>query len=409
MKKHIGLLVILLQFGFAGAQSPWPSESWNAATPLTSVMNSAGLLELSGLHWNPENNRLYVVHGDGRLRVMELNTTSNTFTQIGNKAISGGPEGITQANYGADQFYTIDENNYMIRQYSHTPNFSSVTLTKSWNLLVSPSPMEDTGNTGPEGIVFIPDANLAAAGFISSETDLPYTSVKGAGGLFFIAHQDGGYIWVFDINPNVNNDFVYVGKYKTNRNESCDLSFDRSTGLLYILHNTGSNYIEVTNLALAAVAETKFETVSEYLISNPTDGNNNIEGFALMPKCGATVTGSAWLCRDVENDEAAAIKIDAIRWFNPYVTDGTCGPLAVQNFETEHLAVYPNPGNNQITISGKLPADFSIRWLDALGKTVQKYEHVSKTVFDVTALQKGIYIIEISDGKTTSTLKWIKK
>ena len=42
-------------------------------------------------------------------------------------------------------------------------------------------------------------------------------------GLVFIAHQNGGYLWVFDVNPNVTDDFAFVGKYKTNRNESCDL------------------------------------------------------------------------------------------------------------------------------------------------------------------------------------------
>lgn len=408
MMKRIGLVFFLLFISMSNAQSAWPSESWSTATPLTSVMNSTGLLELSGLHWNPESNRLYVVHGDGRLRVLQLNTITNTFAQIGNRIISGGPEGVTQANYSADQFYTIDENNYLIKQYSNTPGFSSVTLTASWNLLIPPSPMEDTGNTGPEGIVFIPDANLINAGFTSSVTGQPYTSVKGAGGLFFIAHQDGGYIWVFDINPNVSNDFAYVGKYKTNRNESCDLAFDRSTGLLYILHNTGSNYIEVTDLSLAPVSETQFNTVSEYFIANPPDDNVNIEGFAIMPKCDFAITGSAFLCRDVENDEATAIGQDAIRWFNPYTADGTCEALATESFTGNAISVCPNPGQNQITLSGKLSTDFSIRWIDATGKVVRMIEHTGKTVYDVSGFQSGMYIIEIADGTNMLRTKWIK-
>ncbi|MEI2422326.1 hypothetical protein V6O07_18745, partial [Arthrospira platensis SPKY2] len=98
---------------------------------------------------------------------------------------------------------------------------------------------------GPEGISFVPDNWLQTSGFVSSQTGQPYTSTKGMGGLMFIAHQDGGFVWVFDINPNQTNDFLYVGKYKTSRTESCGLSFDSSTGMLYILHNVGDNFLEV--------------------------------------------------------------------------------------------------------------------------------------------------------------------
>jgi len=84
--------------------------------------------------------------------------------------------------------------------------------------------------------------------------------------LIFIAHQDGGYVWVFDVNPAVTNDFAYVGKYKTNETESCDAAFDRSTGLLYILHNTGDNYLEVTDMTTTLVSgEYKFATKKNFI------------------------------------------------------------------------------------------------------------------------------------------------
>lgn len=406
---RILILLSLMLTGWAKAQTAWPSESWNAATPLTSVMNAGGLLELSGLHWNPETNRLYVVHGDGRVRILQLDEATNTFTQIGNKTISSGPEGITQANLSANEFYTIDENNYEIRKYTHNATFSTVTEARHWDLLVAPSPMQDTGNTGPEGIVFIPDANLTAAGFISSETEMPYTSTKGAGGLFFIAHQDGGYIWVFDINPEVTDDFAYVGKYGTNRTESCDLAFDRSTNLMYILHNTGSNYVEVTDLSLAMTGETKFNTVAEYFISNPTS-NVNIEGFSITPKCADPENVSVWLCRDVENDEATEIKQDAIRWFNPFVSGGDCMPLKTENFVTEDLnSVYPNPGSDQVTIHSKINENFTVRFINALGQVVLETDASNGNTINIAALETGIYIIEIKNKRSFSKLKWIKK
>jgi len=409
MMKRIAVLFFFFVSIASFAQSPWPSENWSTATPLTSVMNSSGLLELSGLHWNPITNRLYMVQ-DGRLRVLQLNTTSNTFSQVGNHTMVVGAEGITQADYNANTFYVVDENAYMIRQYIHPANFGSLTMNASWNLLNAPSPMVNTGNTGPEGIVFIPDANLAAAGFTSSVTGQPYVSTKGAGGLFFIAHQDGGYIWVFDLNPNVNNDFVFVGKYKTGRNESSDLAFDRSTGLLYILHNIGANYLEVTDLTLAPVSETKFTTVSEYYLPNPGDGNTNIEGFAIMPKCESLVTGSAFLCRDVESDEDDAIKLDAIRWFNPYAADGTCVPLETESFGQETVSVYPNPVSDRFTIAIEGNSEKKITVYNALGQIVwNEQSTVSSIEITTHSWPAGTYFLTVESQGKTRTQKILKK
>ncbi|MBP6335615.1 MAG: fibronectin type III domain-containing protein [Bacteroidia bacterium] len=297
----------------------WPAESWTEADNLTSAMDPNGLTELSGLFWNGIKNTLLVSHGDGRLRVLQLNSSSNTFAQIANLSIPGGPEGITQVNLNADEFYTIDENIYEIRKYSHNTGFTSATLMNSWNILAAPSIMTNTGNTGPEGIAFVPDSFLTAAGFISESTGLPYTSVKGMGGLIFIAHQNLGQVWVFDVNPNVNNDFAYVGKYSTGKSESCDLAFDRSTGLMYILHNVGANTLEVTNLtsALNGSSPRKFTTIREYEVANPA-GNVNIEGFAITNKYSDSTNVRVWLCRDVESVESSSYKADCLRHFNPF-------------------------------------------------------------------------------------------
>src|SRR5436190_14239231 len=116
--------------GISYSQTAWPSESWTSAVNLTSVMSSTGLTELSSLFWNSSTNRLYVSHGDGRLRVLQYNPGTNIFSQLADKIYSGGPEGITQANLNVNEFYTIDEDNYEIRKYTHFPDFSSLTKDK---------------------------------------------------------------------------------------------------------------------------------------------------------------------------------------------------------------------------------------------------------------------------------------
>ncbi len=377
-------------------------------------MDSGGVTDLSGLHFNPTNNRLYAVQGDGRLRVLQWNTTTNTFAQIANEAIDGGPEGITQANLYANEFYTIDENNYEIRRYTHTTNFSSVTEFKHWNLLNAPSPMQDTGNIGPEGIVFIPDSFLSSIGFVSQQTGQLYTSVKGLGGLFFVAHQDEGNVWVFDVNPNTNNDFAYVGKYQTNHEESCDLAFDRSTGLLYILHNiAGNNRLEVTNLTTTFNGVTrKFVYSKDYLITNPTGNNDNIEGFALTPKCPETGITSAWLCRDVENNESQAIQDDAIRWFPNFVADGSCEILANNHFEaTKNLVIAPNPVSNYLRIDGEFQSNSTIQVFNSIGQIVleKKTPNSLTEWLDVSQLKSGIYLVTVEQMGINSSAKFAKE
>jgi hypothetical protein len=377
-------------------------------------MDSGGVTDLSGLHFNPTNNRLYAVQGDGRLRVLQWNTATNSFSQIGNKAIDGGPEGITQANLYANEFYTIDENNYEIRRYTHSSNFSIVTEFKHWNLLNSPSPMQDTGNIGPEGIVFIPDSFLSSIGFVSQQTGQLYTSVKGLGGLFFVAHQEEGNVWVFDVNPNTNNDFAYVGKYETNHEESCDLAFDRSTGLLYILHNiVGNNRLEVTNLSTTSngVAR-KFVYSKDYLITNPTGNNDNIEGFALTPKCPETGITSAWLCRDVENNESQSTQEDAMRWFPTFVADGSCEILANNHFESSrNLVVSPNPVSSRLRIDSEFQSNSTIQVFNSIGQIILQKKTLNSFTewLDVSQLNTGIYLISVQHLGRISNAKFVKE
>lgn len=323
--KALGLsLLSVLSFSYCNVNhNTLDQSSWTSGTNLTEVLNKKGAIELSGLHWNPTKNQLFAIQDDGLLHIIQLNKNSNSFEQIGNLSSLGSPEGITQVEFNDNEFYTIDETSYEIRKYSYSSDFTSAQLEKKWNLLIGPSFMPNTGNDGAEGIAFVPDKYLKNIGFISSETDEPYVSKKGMNGLIFIAHQKKGMIWVYDINPLKDDDFIFVGKYKTNSNESCDLEFDRSTGLMYILHNDQENTLEVTDLTSElALGKRKLTTIKEYQIPS-SDDNNNIEGFAITPKFADSTHVSVWLCRDINKRENKAVKKDAIRWFKSFNAIGT--------------------------------------------------------------------------------------
>lgn len=318
MRKYLLSLVIGCILAFISclgyAQSTFPSVNWSNAQNISSALPSESY-ELSGLYWNDFKKQLFIVCDGGKLVVLNFNASSNSYTTLANINNLGGPEGITQVDNTTNEFYTVDENTYQIRKYALSSNYTSVTLRNSWNLLAAPSPMTDTGNTGPEGLTFVPDWFLKRVGFISSATGKAYSSSKGMNGLIFIAHQSGGYVWAFDVNPAVNDDFLYVGKYKTGEDESCDLAFDNSTGLMYILHNTGSNFLEVTDLSTTLSSGVyKFNTSAEYFVPNPSSGSKNVEGFTLSPKYSNNAKVMAWFCRDVTSSSESA---DCLRWFYP--------------------------------------------------------------------------------------------
>jgi hypothetical protein len=274
--------------------------------------------------------------------------------------------------------------------------------------------MQDTNNSGPEGIVFIPDSFLSSIGFVSQQTGQLYTSVKGLGGLFFVAHQDGGNIWVFDVNPNTDNDFAYVGKYQTNHPESCDLAFDQSTGLLYILHNiAGNNRLEVTNLTTTLNgAGRKFVHSKDHIITNPTGNNDNIEGFALTPKCPENGIASAWLCRDVENNESQSIQEDALRWFPTFIADGSCEILANDHFESiRNLVVSPNPVSSQLRIDGEFQSNSTIQVFNSIGQIIldRKTLHNYTEWLDVSQFSRGIYLVSLQYMGMNNTVKFAKE
>lgn len=316
--KSISLTVALFLL-LAACQSETNSKDildWNTGKNITKNMSKNGVNELSGLHWSPALNRLYAIQDNGGLHILQMDTVKGKLRQIAHLEGLGGPEGVTQVTDNPDEFYTIDEKSCEIRRYTHADDFSSLTMVGSWNLKAAPSNMTLLNNEGPEGIEFVPDRYLKH--FVSSITGKPYRSAKGMNGLLFIAHQEKGLIWVYDVNPLKNNDFAFVGTYRSSRDESCDLAFDRSTGLLYMLHNASRNYLEATDLSTTVEGGAyRFVTTREYLIPK-VPGNDNIEGFALSPEQGTGSSCNAWLCRDVDSHEKGKDRKDCLRWFKGF-------------------------------------------------------------------------------------------
>ncbi len=276
-----GLIWVFMLINAVHAQHAWPAESWTSSVNLTSL--DAGFsINMSGQFWNPLKRDLYVVSNSGIFwRLKEggpLGFMIDTTGGLAKWSPGGDLEDITQANYSDNSVFVMNEAGY-IQEYSVAVN-GTTSVLHSWDIRAQAAP--NLGD-GPEGIAFVPDEWLSYNGFVDQNNN-PYTSVNGMGGLIFVAHQTGGYIYVFDLNRS-NNTYIFVGKYATAYTESSGLAFDRSVGKLFIWHNTGSNYIEVTEMKSYDLGSGIRKFYPQTSFYGPRSGN--LEGIAFTPSSAA--------------------------------------------------------------------------------------------------------------------------
>jgi len=292
---------------------PWPGETWQEAENLTHL-DPDFKKNMSSATWNPVTRTFWVCCNGGPSAFWALVETgegvSKTFKIATNGAgvrakfvlPSGDFEGICQADYNEQVVYVMAEGADLIQEYDVSV-YGRPVLNRQWNISAN-VPAYD-GSSGSEGITFVPDEWLAFYNFVDRNGN-PYTSRGGMGGLMFVAHQNGGRIYVFDLNRR-NGSFTYVGSFRTRRSESSDLEFDRSLGLLYVWHNTGPNYLEVTYLSTYMNGGERYLLpIAEFL--GPKGGN--LEGIGILPDSDA----NNWcLVTDDDNQDGAALM-----WFKRF-------------------------------------------------------------------------------------------
>lgn len=309
MKKAIYILIMLggmLCSSQSHAQSPWPAEANTSAIKLTSVDAELNDVNMSGAFWNPVTRTLWLANNYGRFCALVEDGAGSFMiaTNSGGTQASWAPggdlEAICQVNYNDQIVYLLDENS-SICEYD-VSNYGVVSQTHSWNITAE---CPEISGAGPEGITFVPDEWLSHQGFRSASGAL-YTSTNGMGGLMFVGHQSGGYVHVFDLTP-LGTTYGYVGKFKTSRTETAGLEFDRSTGKLYIWHNTGANYLEVAELnSYVDGSDRRLRTIVEY--TGPRSGN--LEGFACLP----TEEPNNWCFVTDDNN----LNTEAIVWYRQF-------------------------------------------------------------------------------------------
>lgn len=265
----------------ARAESPWPFGDPLNLTAIEGPEPNDFYNDLSGGFWNPETRILWICRngpGGSNSKLWAIREDGSGSFEIDYQGSDRGEwtgfndfEGVTQADYSEAVVFAIIEDAQEIREYDVT-TYGSKTLINSWSIAAY---IPTSGGYGAEGITFVPDQSLTASGFVDA-SGTPYSSTQGMNGLIFVAHQNGGRIYVFDLNRTYGT-LSFVGEYLTSYSESAGLEFDRSTHQLYIWHGGQHNTLEITDLTSTDVgAYRKFDEVITY--SQPHGGN--LEGIA---------------------------------------------------------------------------------------------------------------------------------
>ncbi len=269
---------------------PWPAEPAAQAVNLTGI---EGLLlndfhkDLSGAVWDPlsrtlwvcrntpDDSKVWVITGDGSGGYM----IGEKAGQRGEWTGFGDAEGLTLADLSEPEtLYLMVEGAETIKEYDLSV-YGTALLKNSWD--TSPHLPLD-GGLGAEGITFVPDPQLQAQGFVDADGN-PYVSTHGMGGLMFVGHQNGGDIFVFDLNRQTG-EFAFVGEYKTSADEIAALEFDRASGLLYIWHGAEFNTLEVARLS-STETKKKRRFEAAVIFQGPDTvlfGSDNHEGLAVV-------------------------------------------------------------------------------------------------------------------------------
>jgi len=94
--------------------------------------------------------------------------------------------------------------------------------------------------------------------------------------------------------------------------------------------------------------------------------------------------------------------------------DGVDGYLGINENENNGVAIFPNPGTTAVTIalngSWKENIIVTIRSVD--GKVVQTIQSElvnANTTIATNDLQPSVYFIQLTDGTTTATMRWVKQ
>ncbi|MEZ4858441.1 MAG: T9SS type A sorting domain-containing protein [Flavobacteriaceae bacterium] len=88
--------------------------------------------------------------------------------------------------------------------------------------------------------------------------------------------------------------------------------------------------------------------------------------------------------------------------------DNSCGPLGINDFNTKPFTIYPNPAQGYLNITSSNAGEKQVVIYDVLGKKVVT-SSLNGERMNISQLNSGVYIIQITQGAISETKKLVVK
>ena len=247
---------------------------------------------------------------------------------------------------------------------------------------------------------------LGSAVNLNGEGTRGFIGVYNSSGILQRSHVfPGGSVWSIVMSIN-NEKLVLIGRYRDKPD------FDMSEGsLVPYTDGDGEYFVSMYDLDLSETL------VSQYYLGYFNNRNSGNKSFAYLNGNNLTVISdqennielydydNSSLVSTTNTQDTSSSTYSAIVNFNIElnVLDNS---LIVENSNLELFNIYPNPSSDIVYIDGNY-TQLKVVVYDILGKQVMK-ESITNSI-DISQLEKGVYILQLSDGAKVSTQRIIKK
>ena len=84
--------------------------------------------------------------------------------------------------------------------------------------------------------------------------------------------------------------------------------------------------------------------------------------------------------------------------------------LGINDLETSSIQLYPNPVDQEFRLSGLESDTFTLRISDVQGRTVTTENYsISNNVINTSRLATGMYVVTITEGSSTTSIRFLKR
>lgn len=163
------------------------------------------------------------------------------------------------------------------------------------------------------------------------------------------------------------------------------------------------------------------DTIAVYLLTGSPDPAQASSKIILFNYVANYVNDNTWhLDTNIEIPATAGSSYIAFRYktiiswldvlFDNVAVSGVSSGIAENNDPFDKIAIFPNPANHILTVSGNISASATISIIDINGKVTRSVSPSGlngRDIIDISGLNKGLYFLKISTGNTFTIRKFI--